>query len=363
MRKNNGFTLIELLVVIAIIAILAAILLPALARAREAARRASCQSNLKQWGVIHKMYSGENGGKWPPLSEYAVRNGHPWGAGSHHLYPDYWNDLNLMICPSDSRVIDGMAANYGMRENLVEQIQEIAARGEEAQPCLYVMLRLAPSYLYASWMVEDMSQLADAIASLNVGYIRNDVRSKWSVAVSTDRAAQMGCERGPNATWPDNAGRYEIWRHEWVNEDLVSLTWLGLNTTTRFKPEFMDNGETPLPETYMRLKEGVDRFLITDINNPGAGAKGQSTIAVMWDAWATVVNEEGDQRWTQRGDTAPTLRFNHVPGGANVLYMDGHVEFVRLGKRFPVLKREDVDPNSRAYDHLYEQLQVVGGFG
>ncbi len=98
-RGERGFTLIELLVVIAIIAILAAILFPVFGRARENARRASCQSNLKQLGLGMMQYTQDYDEKLPSFSFYLQNTvSVDWSL----MIQPYLKSMQVMACPSDS---------------------------------------------------------------------------------------------------------------------------------------------------------------------------------------------------------------------------------------------------------------------
>jgi prepilin-type processing-associated H-X9-DG protein len=222
-------------------------------------------------GIVFKMYAGESNGAYPQQhtwygkGEDRVYN--PWRLMFEgcQVYPDYLNDPDTLICPSAIRGKDAIERyDEGVGDTwFFEWEDPVTGEGSNdgvVQPC---ELTSSP-YHYVGWVV--MKEMEMRVGS------------------------------NPNSD--------QILQHMMSDE------------TGRLKNE-------PLPlaeptdgypsDTIPRLREGVERFFITDINNPAGAAQAQSTLAVMWDGMCAGSNDH----------------FPHKPGGGNVLYMDGHVEFQR----------------------------------
>ncbi len=208
--------------------LIAAVVLPMLSRSREVALRSTSQNQLKQWGVIFKMYANESEGERYPALDKAHTGWVPKLAG---LAEKYLGDPMLVLSP--------------VHPDARELVNDLAAQAGDQEMLAAVM---AENYAYLGYTVSD----ADDFEAL--------------------RAAR-------------EAGRLDV-----------------------------EENKAVLP-----LREGIERFLLTDINNPAGTAKAQSTIPVL-------IEIAGWKHKKSADDFA----------GANVLYMDGHVEYVRLGT-FPVV--------------------------
>ena len=225
---RKGFTVVELLVAVAIIGILAAILLPALARAREAARRASCANNLRQVGLAFQMYASEWNDRLPPQQPV---NGPTYvfacAPQMCAMYHDYFQDLTVLLCPSDQDAdrVFGSGPRSWINPDM-------------GIPCPRRIWSV--SYQYLGWVCQTGTTHMAAFYDPTMSPFKDLLAGRLSM--DSDLHVQQGS---------GNAGS----------------------------------------DTGYRLRNGIERFMITDIDNPAASAEAASRILVMWDNVATKVNE------------------------------------------------------------------------
>ena len=265
------------------------------------------------------MYAGENKDAWPSTFFKAVPP--PAGNADYssikanfgpyvlEVYPEYLTDANILTCPSDG---DGSSDNWMGPDGenlfgltLYDGTGPKALNGKGCNHGGTCMNAVDQSYAYTGYLWDRVS---DDDPTATVGPLTSGL-----LGATGDGPAQaiLWLEACLTKIYPfyltiaGGGGTADV---------AAGLNAVTTGDITVASPNG-NNGGT----TIFKIKEGIERFLVTDINNPAGSARAQSNVFVMWDRLSTTATD-----------------FNHVPGGANILYMDGHAAFVKFPGEPPV---------------------------
>jgi prepilin-type processing-associated H-X9-DG protein len=227
------------------------------------------------------------------------------------VFPEYWNDLNLVICPSDSNDRDpnrendvgtDIGAVICSDDSAINLGLVVTAEENYLHP-----LRALTSYHYVGFAL-DRSDMDDRL--INKGAQQNNNECFGGLLIPRQLEAQQGMKY-----W--NA--FDLYPLEPPSTSYQELMDKDLDGTVS---GYYGGDGNAGGNIIHRMREGIERFMIVDVDNPAATAMAQSDLVLMFDHISQTAGE-----------------FSHIPGGANVLYLDGHVEFKKYPHNdFPVHK-------------------------
>jgi len=277
---TSGLTLMELTAMIAIITVIILLALP-WSRWSAETRRITCAGNLKQMGLIFSIYASEApGNRFPPKAPDS------FAPDVATLFPDYMTDFMPLVCPEVGNfdVLDKDNPDGWYHSDGTPQLEKLRLQADA-------------SYAYLGFAVPNnawfVAPIQGKLMGPNTGLFTPNRRLPNGIYVLFDDALAN----------PDQDGDFE--NHP--NSNIVNAT-------------------------LYRIHSGVEKVLTKEGHLAAGGPNDLSRLAVMWDNVIDPLDLV-----SPAGVFSGDLGFNHEPDGSNVLFLDGHVEFVEYpAGRFPV---------------------------